>query len=72
MVFNGRIKIGNVAGDLRAIPVTSESAGRRLKSGYLVDSRKWLVSVSAILLLCPPSLLLTVLLVATDQELRPR
>jgi len=40
MVLNGRIKTGNVAGDLRAIPVTSESAGRRPKSGYLVDSRK--------------------------------
>ena len=46
MVFNGRVKTGNVAGDLRAIPVTSESAGRRPKSGYLMDSRKWLVSVS--------------------------
>ena len=46
MVFNGRIETGNVAGDLRAIPATSESAGRPLKSGYLVDSRKWLVSVS--------------------------
>ena len=33
-------------GDLRAIPVTSESAGQPPKSGYLVDSRKWWVSVS--------------------------
>jgi len=43
MVLNGRIKTGNVAGE-RFLPLPS--AGRRSKSGYLVDSRKSLVSLS--------------------------
>ena len=43
MVFNGQIETGNVVHDLQVIPATLESAGRPPKSGYLVDSRKWLV-----------------------------
>ena len=43
---NGRIEIGNIVGDLLVIPITSESAGQPLKSGYLVDLKKWQVSVS--------------------------
>jgi len=79
MVLNGRIKTGNVTGDLRAIPVTSESAGRRPKSGTavrqtialnagrvarLMGTSHSTVSTDLLpplLLLCPPTLLPTIL-----------